>query len=142
MADIITRGGATQRFDTAEPPGPEWLEGPSQRLLRGLIGKTLTLQRSPRGVVQGVSGMEALWMQLAHVLPDEPFARQVLQVMRHAFSDEVLRSTFELASPVFPEAPVVLGETWKRPLDVSNTVMGRLQGMDTYHIPPDLVVDR
>lgn len=107
--------------DSAEPG-----EGATDNPMTMIIGKPIAVTLSDRAEVKGVTGLDAMFEELASAAEAEPSMAPVLEMLRASFSDESMAQTFQQSFPVLPEEAVGEGSTWTWSGEMSNPAFGTM----------------
>jgi hypothetical protein len=123
--------GINVEYDSANPPAHV---SDAARGFAALVGQGFSMRIAADGQVSDLQGVDAMLDSLTRGL--DPVAAQSL---REQFGDEALRETMEQMMAIYPEAPVGIGDSWRKQITVTKgypiivdttwTLEGRREGV-------------
>jgi len=100
-------------YDSANPP-KQVPQG--ARSFAALVGLGFTATITPTGKVTAVEGLDAMFAELLRKLelPDGPSKAAVQKVLADQFGEQAMKEHLENMFTLYPDAPVAVGESWRR----------------------------
>ncbi len=105
-------------YDSQSPPETVPMQAKG---FAGLLGQSLTMTFTEKGLVSEISGVDSL---LANIMEqfgevDPAMKAQVEQGMERQFGAEAIKSQMETMFALYPEEPVGVGDTWTKELTLN-----------------------
>lgn len=109
----MNAGGMNMEFSTTIEP-TDTLSRIMYKMMKAITQGTFKVIMSKQGRVLEVTGIESLLDGMMAQFPTLPDAQkeQLKQQMAQSFGDKSLRGSIEMATAIFPDKPVAIGETW------------------------------
>ncbi len=112
-------------FDSKAEDAKEKRKDPRVAPLAAMLGKSFTMQMTPRAKVVKVTGFEAM-------MKDALEGNPMWEMMKEIFSDESMAEKMQATACEFPEGAVKVGDTWKHSGKMNLGLMGSLTISGTY----------
>lgn len=106
-------GGMSMEFSTTTTP-TDTMSKIMSKMMKAITSGSFKINMSKQGRVLEVTGIEALLDGMMNQFPGLPEAQkaQLKQQMAQSFGDKSLRGSIEMATAIFPDKPVAIGENW------------------------------
>jgi hypothetical protein len=124
-------------YDSSNPPKQV---PAAARPFAALVGLGFKVTFTPEGKVRAVEGLETMLAELVRKLElPEGQSKAVQKVLSEQFGAEAMKQNLENVFPLYPQAPVAVGESWQRRMVVTKgfpviidgtyTLKGRADGV-------------
>jgi len=132
-------GAMKVNVDTKKPPADTLSNTQNNpgalfsKMFYALKGKSFQMKVNPRGEVIGVSGVEDVRAALVSAfVNDEAMRASAEQMFSSQFNEESLKSSFSQAFSIFPDKPVVVGDSWTKKMNMGG--MTPTEAQTTYKV--------
>ena len=124
--EIQMKSGMGISFDSKDA---STLNTPQAKMMSSLIGQSLNMKIKPNGKVEEITGFEEMFDSMFNNtgLPDNEMMTKMKEQIKKQYSSSSLTESMEQAMAIFPDKPVVVGETWTRTLKVNYGMAMSLQ---------------
>ncbi len=84
-------------------------------IMRAFTGKSFTIKMNKTGEIVDVTGMDNLYEGMADEYPGmtEQQRQQFREQMKDALGKNAMKNNLEMATAIFPDEPVMIGDTWQ-----------------------------
>lgn len=105
------------------------------KILKSMTGNAFTIVMNPKGKVEEVRNIENLYNNITESFGeafDEAQLEQFKQQMSQSFGADAFSGNLEMASAIFPEEPVEVGDVWQVETELITTVQAKV--VTTYEL--------
>jgi len=105
-------------YDSTNPPTTIPSEA---KAFAAIVGEGYDLRITPMGHVSEVSGVDEMIEKIimAVDMPDEKVRELARKQLKEQFGDEAVRAQMEQILAVYPDVPIVVGDSWQRHVTIS-----------------------